>query len=173
MTRLGGGSEFDDLVREIEPMLRRALVAVYGADLGREATAEALAWAWEHRGRMTKTDNPTGYLFRVGSTHAKRHLGRARRIDLIPSIDLSNRLDRIDLTGPSPRPASPGAALELADLLAQMPERQRVAVLLVHGHGHTLAETADVLGCSVSSVRVHADRGLAKLRSIMRDVNLV
>jgi hypothetical protein len=32
----------------VEPRLRRALVARYGHERGREATAEALTWAWQH-----------------------------------------------------------------------------------------------------------------------------
>jgi len=40
---------FDGLVRDVEPGLRHALVAVYGQEQGRDATAEALAYAWEHR----------------------------------------------------------------------------------------------------------------------------
>jgi hypothetical protein len=33
-------------------MPRRALVAAYGSRRGREAAAEALAYAWEHGGRL-------------------------------------------------------------------------------------------------------------------------
>jgi DNA-directed RNA polymerase specialized sigma24 family protein len=39
---------FSQFVTEVEPRLRRALVALRGAEAGRDATAEALAWAWEH-----------------------------------------------------------------------------------------------------------------------------
>jgi len=42
--------EFEELKRRVEPGLRRALFSVLGIDRGREATAEALAWAREHWG---------------------------------------------------------------------------------------------------------------------------
>lgn len=38
---------FTVFVKEVEPRLRHALVAVYGQEQGRDATAEALAYAWE------------------------------------------------------------------------------------------------------------------------------
>ena len=43
-----------------EPRLRRALVAAYGMDRGREALSEALAYAWEHWTRVRRMDNPIG-----------------------------------------------------------------------------------------------------------------
>jgi hypothetical protein len=41
-------AKFEHFVHDIEPRLRRALVAAYGSQRGREATAEALSWAWEN-----------------------------------------------------------------------------------------------------------------------------
>ena len=40
-------ADFESFVLAVEPRLRAALVARFGADVGREATAEALAFAWE------------------------------------------------------------------------------------------------------------------------------
>jgi hypothetical protein len=39
--------DFDLFFQLTEPRLRRALMAAYEFETGREATAEALAWAWE------------------------------------------------------------------------------------------------------------------------------
>ena len=52
---------FTEFVREAEPRLRRALVVTWGGDRGREATAEALAWAWEHWERVEELQNPAGH----------------------------------------------------------------------------------------------------------------
>jgi DNA-directed RNA polymerase specialized sigma24 family protein len=48
----GEEERFDALFQEVEPQLRRALIARYGVERGREATAEALAWAWQHRSEL-------------------------------------------------------------------------------------------------------------------------
>ena len=63
---------FEAFFRETEPKLRRALVAAYGPDLGRDAASEALAYAWEHWERLSQMANLPGYLFRVGQTRGTR-----------------------------------------------------------------------------------------------------
>lgn len=59
---------FTSFCTEVEPRLRRALVAAYGPDLGSDAAADAFAWAWEHFDRVDDMANPAGYLWRVGQT---------------------------------------------------------------------------------------------------------
>ena len=54
---------------------------------------------------------------------------------------------------------------DLADHLAALPERQRVAVVLRHVVDLPVAEVAAVLGCGQNTARSHAARGLARLRA--------
>src|SRR5215472_17859967 len=63
---------FERFVEEIGPRLGRALAALYGFEDGRDATAEALAYAWEHWPRLQHMANLPGYLFRVGQTRSRR-----------------------------------------------------------------------------------------------------
>ena len=60
------GESFESFFAGAEPRLRRAFVAAYGFERGREATAEALAWAWEHWSELQAKDNPVGYIYRIG-----------------------------------------------------------------------------------------------------------
>ena len=57
-TALPERTDFDDFVADVEPRLRRALVAAYGPEAGREATADALAWAWQHWDRLRGWTTP-------------------------------------------------------------------------------------------------------------------
>jgi DNA-directed RNA polymerase specialized sigma24 family protein len=142
----------DDFTRfadEAEPRLQRALVALYGVDVGQEAAAHALVEGWRRWDRVAQMTNPVGYLYTIG-----RNYGR-RRAHVIPRFPVPPA----DHT-PWIEPALPAA-------LTALPERQRQAVLLVHAHGWTLSEAADVLGVSKNTVRNHVDRGVAKLRAAL------
>lgn len=145
---------FEDFVGEAEPRLRHALVAAVGRDKGREATAEALAYAWEHWRDVRAMHNPVGYLYRVGRSRVRV---RRRRINFSP-------MPMFDLPVASPS-RIPDIEPGLARALETLTERQRVAVFLIYGADWTRQDVADLLGISVTSVGTHLDRGLAKLRS--------
>lgn len=140
----GRVAEFEGFVRDNEPKLRRALVAAYGFDDGRDATAEALAYAWEHWERVRTMPNAAGYLFRVAQSRRRR-----RRVPVL--YDVSGWPDYLF------EPGLPGA-------LAALSRRQRLAVVLVHGFGYTLQEVAELTGLRRTTVQNHSDRGLARLR---------
>jgi DNA-directed RNA polymerase specialized sigma24 family protein len=139
---------FTEFVREVEPRLRQSLIAALGGEAGREATAEALAWAWEHWSRLEGMTNPGGYLYRLGKNRATTVLRRRRVFPF------------------SPQPSEDGPWIEpgLPAALARLSKGQRVAVLLIHGFGWTYREVADHLGVGISTVQTHAERGMAKLR---------
>ncbi len=138
---------FTAFCRDVEPRLRQAFAAKYGDADGAECVAEALAYAWEHWGRVAAMENPAGYLFRVGSSRTRR----IRR--------------RTPLLVEPPAEGIPNVEPELPAALSRLPERQRVSVVLVVSFGWPLREVAEFLEVSVSTVRNHVDRGLRKLRS--------
>ena len=138
---------------EMRTTVRRALVAAYGLEVGTEAASDATAWAWEHRQELSAMKNPAGYVFRVGQSASRRYRRPAVRFPPAPPDREGD--DEVD-------PRLPAA-------LATLSPRQRGAVLLVHAHGYDLATAAQVLGCSVSSLRNHTARGLRHLRSQLGD----
>lgn len=69
---------YTSFVEDAGPRLRQALIARYGPDVGAEATAEALAYGWEHWDRLASMANPAGYLCRVGQSRSRAFF-RARR----------------------------------------------------------------------------------------------
>jgi len=138
---------FTDFVREVEPRLHIALVALLGSDGAREATADALLWAWENWERMEKMENAAGYLYRVARTKARWQFRRPPRL---PAAPVSPEMPWIE-------PKLPAA-------VGRLPDSQRVVVVLVHALGWTQAEVARFLGMSHGTVQKHSERGLAKLR---------
>jgi DNA-directed RNA polymerase specialized sigma24 family protein len=141
-------AEFEGFVRGNEPKLRYALVAAYGFEEGRDATAEAFAYAWEHWDRVRQMPNAAGYLFRVAQSRRRR-----RRVPVL--YDVAGSPDHLF------EPGLPGA-------LAALSQRQRLVVVLVHGLGYTLGEVAELTGMRRTTVQNHGDRGMARLRGPSR-----
>jgi RNA polymerase sigma-70 factor (sigma-E family) len=53
--------------------------------------------------------------------------------------------------------------------LGRLPRRMRAVIVLRYWEDLSEVETAAVLGCSVGSVKSQASRGLARLRTVLRD----
>lgn len=132
--------------RSIEPGLRIALTAGHGFERGLEATNDALLYAWRNWERVSRMDNPAGYLFRVGQR-------KARRRRLVPDIVSSVPVGRHPWFEPG-----------LSDALELLSTRQRQVVVLIEAYEWTFREAASLLGLSASSVQTHHERGMSRLR---------
>ncbi|HVC71593.1 MAG TPA: sigma-70 family RNA polymerase sigma factor [Acidimicrobiales bacterium] len=139
--------DFRAFMMATEPRLHRALAAGLGWERGREATADALAYAWEQWPKVRTMTNPTGYLYRVGQSSVRRRK--------VPAV-----FER-------PHESESHCEPALSRLLADLPERQRIAVILVHGFDWTIREVAELTGITPSTVHTHLERGLAKLRAAL------
>jgi DNA-directed RNA polymerase specialized sigma24 family protein len=137
---------FTEFCIDAQPRLLQAFVARYGHADGAEATAEALAYAWEHWNRVSAMQNPVGYLYRVGQSRVRSIRRPAPLLAELPPGGLAE--------------VEPG----LPKALAGLTEKQRVAVTLVHGFGWQLREVAELSNVSVTTVQNHVERGLTKLR---------
>ncbi len=138
---------FTEWAGEAEPWLRQALTASFGSQLGKEATADALAHAWEHWDQINMKDNVVGYVYGVGRNKARRLAARHRPV----FIDVSQQ--RL----PDVEPGLPAA-------IAALPEKQRIVVGLVYGYEWSMSEVAELLGVRKTTVQNHAERGLKRLR---------
>jgi DNA-directed RNA polymerase specialized sigma24 family protein len=123
-------------------------VAAYGSERGREATAEALAYAWEHWKQVREAVNQVGLLYRVGQSRT-----RSRKVAVA-----------FETSGSAEVVFEPG----LLPALEELTEAQRTAVVLVHGFGWTMKEVGDMTGVKVTSVQNHLDRALKKLRAALK-----
>jgi DNA-directed RNA polymerase specialized sigma24 family protein len=140
---------FDEFARIDGARLRAGLVSAYGPEIGADAAAEALAYAFEHWERVRAMANPTGYLYRVGQSEARRHF---RPSGFLPV---------------EPAPGLPDFEPGLARALESLTEPQRVGVGLVHALGWTLREAAELLEVDVSTLRTHIARAMIKLRTAL------
>jgi DNA-directed RNA polymerase specialized sigma24 family protein len=139
-----GGREFDQFVADVRPRLMRALAGSVGASRAADATAAALAFAFEHWERVRAMDNPAGYLYRVGRSSV-----RERKTPVLPA------------------PASigvPDVEPDLIPALLALPDSQRTAIWLVYACEWRYSEVAAAMDTSASMVGNHLARGLVSLR---------
>ncbi len=102
--------------------------------------------------------DPERYVRRVLVTVAASERRRAHHRRELPSAYLPE----------APQAEEPYGQLDARDrlrmALAELPPRQRAAVVLRHWAGLEPAEVAELLGCSAGTVRSQTARGLDKLR---------
>ncbi|SNQ47121.1 RNA polymerase, sigma-24 subunit, ECF subfamily [Frankia canadensis] len=130
--------------------------AAEAEDLAQTALARTFV-AWR---RVRVCDSPDAYVRRIlVNAHRRRFRGRRVSETLVPSV-------------PEQPAAASGrgfAAVEdragLAAALALLPRRQRAVVVLRYCEDLPEARVAQIVGCSVGSVKTHASRGLARLRA--------
>ncbi len=140
--------EFTEFVRRVEPRLQQAMVARVGPARAPDAVAEALVYAWQHWPRVRAMTNPAGYVYRTAVSRS-----RVRRLRPDFPVPDRGRLPDVD-------PRLPAA-------MAALSERQRVAVFLVVACDWSYEQVAEWLDVSVSTVRNHLNRGLARLREVL------
>ena len=138
---------------DARPRLERALVARFGVDDGLEAAAEAFVFATENWDRLRAMANPVGYLYRVGQSRGMRLRGRWRQTGLLIHEPVTT--DTI-------------VDLDLQRALMRLRPEQRIAIVLIHSHGYSYREAAEVLEIPVTTITNHVNRGMTRLRRIMK-----
>ena len=87
------------------------------------------------------------------------------------AIDAWRKRSRQDLTGEDLVRSHDGEPiierLALVDALSRLSRRQREVVVLRYLAGYPEADVAEILDCSVGTVKTHASRGLHSLRDTM------
>lgn len=146
---------FDAFVRERLPHLLRFGRVLTGND---EAAADLVQDALErtimHWERVESRDDPEGYVRRVmvnRNISIWRRLRRERITDTIPDDGYVDR----------PRDS------ELWEALLTLPPRQRAVIALRYYEDKTEAEVAQILGCSVGTVKSQASKAITKLRALV------
>jgi len=136
--------DFDEFVKEVEPVLRRALTGCMPQDQVHDGLAEAFTYAWEHWDEMGDIERPVGYLYRVAQSKT-----RSRKQGLLPW--------KGDAAIPDIEP-------ELLPALEALPSSQKTAVWLVTACGWSQVDAAEAMGIAPSSVSTHVARGLDSIR---------
>ena len=152
-------AEFAEFVAARLPALTRLayLLTAHPAD-AEDLVQSALAKTYTGWSRVRHVDDPDGYVRAiVVNTNRSRVRRRRVREALMPFVP--------DRAGASVGHLAVEDRAGLAEALATLPPRQRAAVVLRYCEDLSETTVAQVLGCSVGTVKSQAARGLAKLRS--------
>jgi RNA polymerase sigma-70 factor (sigma-E family) len=149
---------FPEFVRARTPALSRHAYLLTGDhQLAEDLLQSALANTYRHWRRI-REHNPDGYVRRA-MYHQHVSWWRRRRVP-----------EQLSATPRETAQADPAEAtalrLSVAQALTCLTARQRAVVVLRFYEDLTEAQTADVLGCRVGTVKRHAHDALKRLREI-------
>jgi len=142
-----------------EPLLRTAVLLAGSRDAGEDllqAALERLLRRWR-----TIEGDPEGYLrrtlYHLAADNWRQQRARRKRLRLLQAgagAAVGDGTAEVDLRD------------SLVRLLMQLPPRQRAVIVARYWEQLTEAESAQVLGCSLGTVKSAASRGLRRLREL-------
>ncbi len=147
--------DFDDFVAARSgALLRTAYLLTHDHALAEDLLQTALTKAWFAWGRIS--GGPEAYVRKIlVNTYAtwwRRRWNGEHATDELPDTGVPDATGAVD-TGS-----------DLWDAMGRLPRRQRAAVVLRYFEDLTETQTAELLGCSVGTVKSQTSKALAKLR---------
>ena len=149
------------LMSQMRPRLHRYCARMVGSAIdGEDVVQDALAKAAEAFPGAGIIAHPEHWLFRIAHNTALDALRRRkRRVSVLSDAEPA----RIADVG-AQADARVAATASLAALL-HLPTAQRASVVLADVLGHSLAETAEILGVSLAAVKAALHRGRIRLQT--------
>ncbi|HLS63750.1 MAG TPA: RNA polymerase sigma factor [Ruania sp.] len=151
---------FEQVVADHSVTVLRVCRAIAGPDLADDAWSETFLAALTAYPRLPADANVTAWLVTIA---------RRKCLDLfrctarqIPTHPLPER--------PSTDPEIGGWTRDLHEALGELTDRQRTAVVGHHLAGLPYPEVADLLGCTPAAARRAGADGIARLRTIYKDM---
>ena len=151
----------DDAFRRFVVEQRRSLLRTAYLLTGDHAHAEdlvqtALLKTYRHWSRVSGRGDATGYVRRVlVTTHTSWLRRRASTEQVMETLP-----DRAAAAGPDRDD-------ELIAALRELPPRMRAVVVLRFFEDRSEAQTAELMGCSVGTVKTQASRAMTRLRDLL------
>ena len=127
-----------------------------------DAVQETAAAAWRGWATRNEPERTRAWLTTICVRKAMRRRGWLRRWTV-------GEAWRAQLTDADRRLESDGRYLDLHRAHGRLSRRQRAVVALHYGHGYTVAESAELMGCSAGAAASHLSRALARLRKELTD----
>ena len=163
MLRFKGGDDvaFQELYERIRlPVFRFAFRMMGEAQSAEEAAQEILVKVYRNRDRYSPTARFRTWLFRIATNHCLNEKRRAWRQREIGTEQGTAGLSAAAPVSSDPAKRVQGKQLAQAvhEAIGELPERQRVALVLARYEGCTMREIGDVLGVGEGAVKALLNR---------------
>ncbi|WP_353507849.1 SigE family RNA polymerase sigma factor [Intrasporangium sp.] len=159
-------ADFTDYVKAREQALARLAYLLTGdRDAAEDLLQNALAKCYRNWERVRGVEQPDAYVRRILINERNSRWRRiVRRADSASSHVL-------EVHDPPAPPAAVDAAesLDLWRHVQALPRQQRAVLVLRYYEDLTEAQTAQILGCSLGTVKSHTSRALAAMRLKMSE----
>jgi RNA polymerase sigma-70 factor (sigma-E family) len=162
-----GEVSFDEFVRaHAADLVRWAYLITWDESDAEDLVQECLFVVAKRWPRVRAMEMPLAYTRRVLVNLAldSRAKGLRRRREVHVDVEQIARIR--DATAEAAFDTA-GARLELGDALGRLPRQQRAVLGLRYFLDLSEAQVAEILGCSVGTVKSNASRGLARLRDLV------
>jgi RNA polymerase sigma-70 factor (sigma-E family) len=147
------------VTRQQQSLLRLAFLLTGDRGHAEDLVQTALMKTYWHWDRISRRGEPSAYVRRaLVTTHTswrRRAWHREQPTGRLPDVAAAEPADRLD------------AREELRRALAALPRRMRATVVLRYYEDLSELRTAQLMGCSESTVNTQAARGLARLRGVL------
>jgi RNA polymerase sigma-70 factor (ECF subfamily) len=149
-------ADFDAVFRaHYERLVRSLAVACGDREAAADAVQDAFARAFARWRRISRYDDPAGWIRHVALNRLRDHFRKAERG--------RRAVARIGAE-PEATVAEAEAPDDLLDQVATLPRQQRIAVALYYVDELSVREIADAMGLSEGAVKYHLHAGRAALR---------
>ncbi len=161
-TRAGMTDKKDQIVDQIPHLRRYASALLRDRDAADDLVQDCLARAFDRLHLWQPSGTMRAWLFTIlHNLHVNQSRKRGREPEIRTDTDNLERQ-------PAPSDQDTGlVARDLVNALDQLPEEQRIVILLVGLEGLSYADVASVTGTPLGTVMSRLSRGRERLRQIM------
>jgi RNA polymerase sigma factor (sigma-70 family) len=139
------------------PLVRMLTLYCGDPDVARDIAQESMIKVSSRWGAVQKMDNPRGWVWKVSINLANSHY-RRRKLEQRSYRAVHQAADV------SARDHDVALEVSIRSMLQSLSPRQREALVLRYYQDMSVAEAAQVMGCSPSTVKKLAARGLTAMR---------
>lgn len=159
----GESAAFEELVRRHRDRLWAVAVRTTGdRELAADAVQDGLINAYRRAGSYRGDAAVSTWLHRIVVNACLDRLRKERDV-----LRRAGDVSEIDVIDAHDRHGQAETGLDVRAALAQLPEHQRTALVLVDMHGMPVAEAAETLGVAVGTVKSRCARGREALAALL------